>query len=202
MAKKVIEKTVTKTVTKENPVVKNVESISSNKISSSSKPQVKSSLGNISSIDKALIENFIALQKVMTNVSVKFDDLSGKISKLLEVFEISAKSLAEKDFKDFIKVNDKEVLEKLDSLLEQNKIIAKGLIMIHDKTTQGQGIIEPPLSLRQKSEYRNLTPMASPNPNFNQDKRRSSQNPESNYGSDQSQDMSEYTKSIAPPREG
>ena len=37
--------------------------------------------------EKILVENFVALQKVMVNLSIKFDNLSGQISKLLELFE-------------------------------------------------------------------------------------------------------------------
>jgi len=48
--------------------------------------------------EKILIENFIALQKVITNLSIKFDKLTNQISSLLELFEVSAKTLAEKRF--------------------------------------------------------------------------------------------------------
>jgi hypothetical protein len=79
-----------------------------------------------------LIENFISLQKVMTNFAVKFDNLSTQISKLLELFEISAKALAEKDYSLGENKEDKKVVEKLDSLLQQNKIIAKGIALLHE----------------------------------------------------------------------
>jgi hypothetical protein len=82
------------------------------------------------SIEKILVENFVSLQKVMTNLVVKFDNLSGQISKLLELFEISAKTLAEREPE---KNENKEVVEKLNGLMEQNKIIAKGLILLHEK---------------------------------------------------------------------
>ncbi|NMB66704.1 hypothetical protein GYA25_01435, partial [Candidatus Woesearchaeota archaeon] len=42
-------------------------------------------------INNKLIENFVSLQRVMTNLAVKLEDLSSQISKLLELFEISAK---------------------------------------------------------------------------------------------------------------
>jgi len=134
MAKEVVEKTVTKTVTK-----KSGRKRAASKIKSSPRKKItikKESLSHsrTGKIDRAIVENFVALQKVLTNLSVKFDDLGEKIGRLLDVFEISAKSLAEKDFKDFIKINDEEVLKKLDDLLEQNKVIAKGLIMMHEKT--------------------------------------------------------------------
>ena len=47
-------------------------------------------------MEKILIENFVSLQRVMTNLSEKFDGLSNNISKLLELFELSATALAKK----------------------------------------------------------------------------------------------------------
>ena len=87
-------------------------------------------------IEKALVDNFIALQKVMANLSASFDNLSNKISKLLELFETSAKTLAQKDYG--IEKNarsEKGVAERLDKLLDQNKIIAKGISMLHEETS-------------------------------------------------------------------
>ena len=84
-------------------------------------------------VEKVLIENFVSLQKVMTNLAVKFDNLSSQISKLLELFEISAKALAEKGAIGEDKT-DKRAAEKLDSLLEQNKIIAKGIALLHERS--------------------------------------------------------------------
>ena len=84
-------------------------------------------------IEKALIQNFVSLQKVITNLSINFEGLSDKISRLLDIFEISARSLAEKDF-DFTADNE-EIRKKLDTLVEQNKIIAKGLTLLHENNT-------------------------------------------------------------------
>jgi len=90
-------------------------------------------------IEHALIDNFIALQKVMTNLSVKFDNLSDQISKLLNLFEISAKVLAEKDFEfERGKKEDKKIIENIDNLIEQNKIIARGIALLHDKNWAGE----------------------------------------------------------------
>jgi hypothetical protein len=85
-------------------------------------------------IEKVLIENFVSLQQVMTNLAVKFDNLSNQISKLLELFEISAKALVEKGALGEEKT-DKKALEKLDSLLEQNKIIAQGIALLHERNS-------------------------------------------------------------------
>jgi len=81
-------------------------------------------------IEKILIENFVSLQHVMTNLALKFDNLSGQISKLLELFEISAKALAERGG-----FAEDRAAEKLDSLLEQTKVIAKGVALLHEKNS-------------------------------------------------------------------
>jgi len=89
-------------------------------------------------VERLMIENFISLQKVLTNVSIKFDNLTQQISKLLELFEISAKSLAEKDFNMEQKNKENEqISEKLNNIAEQNKTIARGLTLIHETSSGG-----------------------------------------------------------------
>lgn len=87
-------------------------------------------------LEQTLIDNFISLQKVLTNLAIKFDELSSNISKMLQLFEISAKSFAEK-YSGEAPINqmdvDKEFLKKLDSLLEQNKVISKGIMLMEDR---------------------------------------------------------------------
>jgi len=95
-------------------------------------------------IDKALIDNFITLQKIMVNFSTKFDALSSQISKLLELFEISAKSLARKDLETDNENKDiKKVLEKLDGLSQQSGLIGKGLALIHQINSEQKSPLIP-----------------------------------------------------------
>jgi hypothetical protein len=89
-------------------------------------------------LEKKLIDNFVNLQKVLTNLSVKFDNLSENITKLLQLFEISAKSFAEKQENGELLLNkqpekDQELINKINTLLDQNKTIAKGLTNIMEK---------------------------------------------------------------------
>lgn len=79
--------------------------------------------------EELLIENFVGLQKAMTNLSIKFETLSENISNLLRVFEISAKTIVSGSSSE----SDKELLKKIDSLLDQNKTIAKGLVLMEEK---------------------------------------------------------------------
>jgi len=78
--------------------------------------------------EELLIENFVGLQHAMTNMSIKFGALSDNISKLLQIFEESAKNFVSGG-----KPDDTEMLEKIDSLLNQNKTIAKGLVLMEGK---------------------------------------------------------------------
>jgi len=87
-------------------------------------------------LEKKLIDNFVNLQRVLTNLSIKFDSLSDQISKLLQLFEISAKNFAEKTSGLSIeggREKDKEFLDKIDTLLEQNKTIAKGITLMEER---------------------------------------------------------------------
>jgi hypothetical protein len=79
--------------------------------------------------ENLLLENFVGLQKAMINLSIKFEGLSDNISRLLEVFELSARDQLGKSSKE----EDKELLNKINSLLDQNKTIARGLVMIEEK---------------------------------------------------------------------
>jgi hypothetical protein len=94
---------------------------------------IKKKVMSKAELEEALINNFTNLQKVLTNLALKFDDLSNNMSKMLQLFEISAKSFAEKYTPEATKSSDKEFLQKLDSLLDQNKTIAKGIMMMEEK---------------------------------------------------------------------
>ena len=84
-------------------------------------------------IQLALIENFVNLQKVLTNLSVKFDNLAQNMNNLLQLFEISAKSFIRKQEEGSSTGDEKDLLRKLDTLLDQNKTIARGLTLIEEK---------------------------------------------------------------------
>ena len=116
-------------------------------------------------IQLALIDNFIDLQKVMANLSVKFDELSLNISRLLQLFEISAKTFAEKySAQEAAPSNliDAAYLKKLDTLLDQNKIISRGIMLIEERLRDKTGY-EPapaePISYPQMQKSPNLPSM-------------------------------------------
>lgn len=99
-------------------------------------------------LENKLVQNLIELQKINVTMIEKFDKLTNQISSLLSLFEMTAKSFAEHPAYQ-VSEKDKEFLEKIDKLLEQNKTIAKGLIMMEERIRdkvhpQRQEIIEKP----------------------------------------------------------
>lgn len=83
-------------------------------------------------LENKLVQNLIELQKINVTMIEKFDKLTEQISTLLGLFEMTAKSFAEHPAYQ-VSEKDKEFLEKIDKLLEQNKTIAKGLIMMEER---------------------------------------------------------------------
>ena len=132
---------------------------------SAKKGAKKKSVGKqAAKLNEILVENFVNLQKAITNLTVKFDNLADQMSHLLQLFEISARSFSEKLSKAAPEIEkDREFLDKLDKLLEQNKTIAKGLTMMEDKVKEriygghpptrrpGPGFM--PSSLKKKQPY-------------------------------------------------
>ena len=96
------------------------------------------------SVEKILVENFVSLQKVMTNLSYKFDELSSQISKLLELFELSATALAKKDINFTKPMDEEKIMGKLNNILDQNKTIARGYSTSSLKTTGAISALNTP----------------------------------------------------------
>ncbi|MEA3329304.1 MAG: hypothetical protein U9Q06_01015 [Nanoarchaeota archaeon] len=111
--------------------------MSTKKRSVKKKPNEKKSTkrktaGSKAVVEKLLLENFLTLQQVLANLTTEFKGLSAEISKLLTLFESSAKAVVEKQGTQIGK-EDKAFLEKLDKLIDQNKIIAKGLTLMEER---------------------------------------------------------------------
>ena len=116
-------------------------------------------------VERALIENFIGLQRVMVNLSAKFEDLSSQISRLLNLFEISAKALAKKEISSG-NLEAKRVMEKLDNLSQQAGLIGKGLALIQEVGTEGERPIMPVTPKGNKVQFPSPAVSPSAHPGF------------------------------------
>jgi hypothetical protein len=96
---------------------------------------IKKTITRAPSIEKSLVENLIELQKVHTDLAEKFDKLTKQIADLLALFEMTARSFATHPGVQASE-KDKEFLEKIDKLLEQNKTIARGLTLMEERVRE------------------------------------------------------------------
>lgn len=124
MVKKVVKKTITETVNEDGSTKTTIKEHPQKVVIK--KPKEKKMTAR--EREELLIENFVGLQHAMTNLSIKFGSLSDNISRLLQIFEESAKNFMEGG-----KPDDQEMLKKINSLLDQNKTIAKGLVLMESK---------------------------------------------------------------------
>jgi len=84
-------------------------------------------------VETLLIENFVSLQRAITSMTEHFSSLSKRIENLLGLFEISAKAIAQKDFnQEDREQSQRDLLKKIDTMVEQNKVIARGLTLLHN----------------------------------------------------------------------
>jgi hypothetical protein len=90
---------------------------------------------HVATLPKGLLQNFVALQKVQANLAEKLDALAKQISELLNLFEATAKSFSENPAV-LTSERDKEFIDKINQLLEQDKVIAKGVVYIEDRVNE------------------------------------------------------------------
>ncbi|NCO11367.1 hypothetical protein CO038_01620 [Candidatus Pacearchaeota archaeon CG_4_9_14_0_2_um_filter_39_13] len=83
-------------------------------------------------LENKLVENMVELQKLHVNLIEKFDGLAEQVTHLLALFETSAKTFAKSPAIEMAS-KDHEFLQKIDKLLEQNKVLAKGLTLMEQK---------------------------------------------------------------------
>ena len=116
-------------------------------------------------IEKTLIENLVELQKVHADLAEKFDKLTKEISSLLALFEMAARSFSKNPSIESA-TKDKEFLDKIDKLLDQNKTIAKGLTIMEERVRERMfGPSTPQKEIQQEDKYY-PSPSEKPLPRF------------------------------------
>jgi|SRR3989344_898284 len=84
------------------------------------------------SIEEQTLHSLVELQKVHLHLAEKFDKLTVQIENLLALFELAARNFAKQPSMQNTE-KDKEFLDKIDKLLDQNKLLAKGLSLMEEK---------------------------------------------------------------------
>lgn len=110
-------------------------------------------------LEQKILENLVELQKVHTGLAEKFDKLADQISQLLALFEKAARSFGEHPANQ-VAEKDREFLDKVDKLLEQNKTIAKALTLVEERVRDRMYGAPPrsPLPAQEQKESEEFTP--------------------------------------------
>ena len=117
-------------------------------------------------LENKILENLIELQKVHTNLAEKFDKLAEQITQLLSLFEKAARSFSEHPANQ-VAEKDREFLDKVDKLLEQNKTIAKALTLVEERVRERMYGLPSPVHTQvqiKPKETEGYTPSSSAKP--------------------------------------
>lgn len=99
-------------------------------------------------LEEQTISSLVELQRVHVNLAEKFEKLSTQIENLLALFELAARNFAKQPSMQNTE-KDKEFLDKIDKLLDQNKLLAKGLSLMEEKMRERvYGVNSAPQSIR------------------------------------------------------
>ena len=80
-----------------------------------------------------LLENNVMLQKAMTNLATNLDNLTKRLDKFISLVEKASDEIAtgeKSKFDSKLDMKDDNLSNKLDSLIQQNRTIAKGLLLL------------------------------------------------------------------------
>lgn len=89
-----------------------------------------------------LVENFALLQKKLVDLTFSLDALAKEVSELLALFKETAEKFSGKE--------GKSLTEKLENIEEQNKTIARSLLLMQEEKIKE----EKPAAPRRISEFR------------------------------------------------
>ena len=103
-----------------------------------------------SSLDM-LLENSIALQKTLATLATDLKTLNQKVSSMVELFEAAGKTFKEKPGAVAAAKAElpKEFVDKINALVEQNKTIARGILLLEmaireiKEAPEGEAAAEP-----------------------------------------------------------
>jgi len=88
-----------------------------------------------------LVQNNISLQEKNIELIKSMNQLTLKISEMVKLFEEASKHIKEG--------RDEPLTQKLEKLLDQNKVIANGLILL-EKYVRDKSVMNPPSSFSPK----------------------------------------------------
>jgi len=128
------------------------------------KDESKMDVKGASELEQTLIKNLVELQKVHTDLAERFDRLTREISQILALFEVTARNFAKNvPMGEYEK--DKDFLDKIDRLLDQNKTLARGLMLMEERLRER--MYGPQTEQPVEDQYKqSMSPSGRPLPRF------------------------------------
>jgi len=83
-------------------------------------------------INEKVLENLVEIQKLYADLAENFSKTSQKLDALINLFEATAKSFVSSPSGEESNKH-REIMEKLNQLMEQDKLIAKGITILEEK---------------------------------------------------------------------
>lgn len=111
-----------------------------------------------SETEKLILQNNVELQKILTDLSFSMMKLSDRIDKLVSLFEQTVKTVSEKEMQE--EMNGKRINDKLDMLVSQNKLLAQGVSMVHEKLPEQQAA--PTMNQEYPAQEENIAQAGAP----------------------------------------
>ena len=96
-----------------------------------------------------LLENTIALQKTLASLASELKALNKKVSELFELFESASAAFREAGAGEGAAGISSDIADKIDTLVEQNKTLAKGLLLLEQAVRERKS--ESPAALSRPS---------------------------------------------------
>ena len=110
--------------------------------------KIKKDIQNNHEISNLILENTVALQRNLVETTEELKNLNIKLTRLLEIFD-----RANRTFEDSLeKGTETDIVElekKIDALVEQNRVIAKGLLLLGKSNRSSVTEAKPRFKARQ-----------------------------------------------------
>ncbi|MBS3073603.1 hypothetical protein J4465_02310 [Candidatus Pacearchaeota archaeon] len=110
--------------------------------------KIKKDIQNNNEISNLILENTVALQRNLVETTEELKNLNIKLTRLLEIFD-----RANRTFEDSLeKGTETDIVElekKIDALVEQNRVIAKGLLLLGKSNRSSVTEAKPRFKARQ-----------------------------------------------------
>lgn len=113
--------------------------------------KIKKDTKNGNEISNLILENTVALQRNLVETTEELKNLNIKLTRILDIFDKASRTF-EDSLEKGTETDVVELEKKIDALIEQNRIIAKGLLLLGKSTRPAMTETKPRFKVQQESD--------------------------------------------------